>query len=201
MDDTVVIALFRHGLTEANRRREYLGWTDSPLCEDIERVSEEYDILFSSDLGRCLVTAGRMFPNEKPQPFFEFREMNFGEWEGKTYEELQHKPEYRRWISSPLMVKPLGGELFKEFTERVDKGWDIVKEKMMDTSLNKAAIITHGGVIRALLAKWAPVEKDFWEWTVPHGQGYELVWNRQDLRRGARCTLLREVPLTVNQNG
>ncbi|MBY0121187.1 histidine phosphatase family protein [Bacillus sp. S/N-304-OC-R1] len=201
MDDAVVIALFRHGLTEANRRREYLGWTDSPLCEDIERVSEEYEVLFSSDLGRCLETAGRMFPDQQLQPLFEFREMNFGEWEGKTYKELQHEPEYRSWISSPLSANPLGGESFKEYSERVDKGWDIVKEKMMNTSLSRAAIITHGGVIRTLLMKWASVEKDFWEWKVPHGQGYELVWNRQDLRRGARCTLLREVPLTANQNG
>ena len=32
MDDTVAISLFRHGLTEANKRHAYLGWTDSPLC-------------------------------------------------------------------------------------------------------------------------------------------------------------------------
>ena len=36
MDDAVVVALFRHGLTEENKRKAYIGWTDSPICEDAE---------------------------------------------------------------------------------------------------------------------------------------------------------------------
>ena len=34
MDDAVVVALFRHGLTEENKRKAYIGWTDSPILED-----------------------------------------------------------------------------------------------------------------------------------------------------------------------
>ena len=34
MDDALVVALFRHGITEENKRRAYLGWTDAPLSED-----------------------------------------------------------------------------------------------------------------------------------------------------------------------
>ena len=29
MDDAVVVALFRHGLTEENKRHAYIGWTDA----------------------------------------------------------------------------------------------------------------------------------------------------------------------------
>ena len=42
MVHSVAITLLRHGLTEANERKEYLGWTDSPLSErgrmEIEQV-------------------------------------------------------------------------------------------------------------------------------------------------------------------
>ncbi len=201
MDDTVVIALFRHGLTEANKRQAYLGWTDSPLCQKVERVSEKYDYHFSSDLGRCIETANRMFPNDKAHRMEELREMNFGGWEGKTYKELENDSNYRLWLSDPFSKKPPAGESFEEFSERVDFGWNKVIDIMINLSLNKTAIVTHGGVIRAILTKWAPMKKGFWEWDVPHGKGYELIWNRDGLRRGERCTLLREAPLMANLNG
>ena len=65
------------------------------------------------------------------------------------------------------------------------------------------AIVTHGGVIRYLLSTYGSIEKrDFWEWKVSHGNGFELVWASKDaFRRGDRCTLLREVPLTENPTG
>lgn len=201
MDDIVVIALFRHGLTEANKRQAYLGWTDSPLCQNVERASEKYDYHFSSDLGRCLETANRMFPNDKAHTMEELREMNFGGWEGKTYEELEDDSEYQLWLSDSFSKKPPEGESFDEFSERVDLGWSKVTDMIINLSLNKTAIVTHGGVIRAILSKWAPMEKGFWEWEVPHGKGYELIWNREDLRRGERCTLLREAPLMANLSG
>ena len=41
----------------------------------------------------------------------------------------------------------------------------------------------------------------FWEWHIPHGKGYELIWTRDGLRRGKQCILLQEVPLTASPNG
>ena len=66
MDDTVVIALFRHGLTEENKRKAYLGWNDSPLCPESKRIgtSKRYEHYFSSDLQRCISTVKLLFPNK-----------------------------------------------------------------------------------------------------------------------------------------
>lgn len=201
MDDFVVMALFRHGITEANKRHAYLGWTDSPLCGKAKKTTEQYDYLFSSDLGRCLETAKNMFPNQKKHCLPEFRELNFGQWEGKTFAELENDPVYQAWLANPFMVKPPEGEAFADFTNRVDAGMEKVIRLMIRESINRAAIVTHGGVIRDLLTKWAPEEKPFWEWEARHDKGYELVWNRDELRRGKRCTLLREVPLMAKQSG
>ena len=70
MDDGVVVALFRHGITELNKQKTYMGWTDAPICErGKERFNEHfirfitYDMVITSDLKRCLQTANLCFLN------------------------------------------------------------------------------------------------------------------------------------------
>ena len=203
MDDSVVIALFRHGLTEENKRKAYLGWNDSPLCVVSANLStsNRYDLYFSSDLIRCITTANLLFPNNDLNLLSHLREMNFGQWEGKTYEDLKELLLYQRWLSDPLSYSPPGGESFEEFTQRVQKGWEKLTGEILSGNNERCAIITHGGVIRYLLSKFAPGKNDFWSWQAPHEQGYELIFEREALRRGERCTLLREVPLTAKENG
>ncbi|WP_335439182.1 histidine phosphatase family protein [Neobacillus drentensis] len=203
MDDRVVIALFRHGVTEENRRKAYLGWNDSPVCPEskIIFVTNSYQRYFSSDLQRCIDTAEILFPNSSPYLLKELREMNFGKWEGKTYEDLKENSLYRQWLEDPVLHCPPDGESFDEFTKRVDAGWARMIGEILDSSLQNAAVITHGGVIRYLLSKFAPHQKEFWEWQVNHDQGFELIFEKDSLRRGTRCTLLLEVPLTANGLG
>ena len=71
MDDAVVVALFRHGVTEENKRHAYIGWTDAPICEDARLVLAKqivqpspYERIVTSDLKRCLQTAEILFPNQ-----------------------------------------------------------------------------------------------------------------------------------------
>lgn len=205
MDDTVAIALFRHGLTEENKRRAYLGWTDSPLCSLAKkglRVEQpKYDLVVSSDLGRCRETAAILFPDCQPEFVMGLREMHFGNWEGKTYEELKEDSFYQDWLDDYFTVRPPGGESFTEFAFRVEEGWGNIVSRIMEIDARNTAVITHGGVIRHLLSLYAPVKKEFWDWSIPHDRGYELLWCKENLRRGERCTLLREVPLTANPNG
>ena len=205
MVDTLAIALFRHGLTEANKRHAYLGWSDSKLCPNEGKKlcppGSAYEILFSSDLGRCLETAKLVFPFMQPFILPDLREINFGCWEQMTYEELKEDAVYRRWLSDPLTERPPEGEAFSEFTARVDRGFEAAIKTTFQSNAKRAAIITHGGVIRFLLTKWAPEKKGFWDWKIEYGQGYELIWKRDYLREGKRCILLQEVPLMESQNG
>lgn len=204
----MAITLFRHGLTEGNKQKVYMGWNDSPLSKEaIQQLSaypfnkETYDFFVSSDLGRCLCTFQRLFPNVKPMALRELREMNFGLFEGKTYEELKEEKEYQQWIHNMSSYAPPDGESFGEFSRRVDKGWKEIVDVMVQRDYRNTFIVTHGGVIRYLLDKLSPGEKEFWEWDIPHGTGYVLTFDRNQLRRGARCISLQEVPLTGNEPG
>ncbi|WP_408006359.1 histidine phosphatase family protein [Pseudalkalibacillus sp. A8] len=205
MDDVMVIALFRHALTEENKRRGYLGWSDSPLCLDEARsilpLTRSYNLLFSSDSGRCVHTAELLFPNKAKISLYELREMNFGEWEGKTYSDLRGHTEYENWLKDPGNHSPPQGEHFTEFRDRVHAGWGRVLKHMMHDRASRAAVVTHGGVIRLLLSDFAPIKKEFWEWNVPHGYGFELIFKKEMLRRGGRCTSLQEVPLMAKKHG
>lgn len=209
MDDALVVALFRHGLTEENKRHAYLGWTDAPLCgEVVGRLSQKrfvansYEWLVSSDLRRCLQTARLLFPNQEPYVMQEFREINFGLWEGKTYDELTGDPQYEQWLASWCTTEIPEGESSLAFDARIESGWQKVQGIMLNKNIKRTAIVSHGGVIRSLLTKLGQGERKFWDWKIPHGTGFELVWENQEaFRRGERCTLLREALLTENLPG
>lgn len=196
MADRVVIALFRHRLTEANKRKAYLGWTDSPLSVEANRsyTDRRYELYFSSDLQRCILTANQLFPNNKFFLLDHLREMNFGSWEGKTYEDLKSDELYQQWLTDPFHYLPPNGETFHEFTKRVQLGWEKVLNEMREQNFHSSAVVTHGGVIRYLLMQYAPMKKEFWDWQVSHDQGIELIFEKDALWRGDRCTLLQEVP-------
>jgi len=203
LDDRVVIALFRHGVTEENKRKAYLGWNDSSLCAETREMSttKSYEYYFSSDLQRCIFTAKILFPNCNPCLLDDLREMNFGKWEGKTYDDLSENQRYLQWVTDPVNHYPPEGESFPEFTKRVQAGWNKIIDQILSQHLQTCAVVTHGGVIRYLLSKYAPEEKDFWFWQTRHEYGVELIFNRDSLRRGDRCTLLLEVPLTAKEHG
>ncbi|PKG23701.1 histidine phosphatase family protein [Niallia nealsonii] len=207
MGKSMVVALFRHGLTKENEQRAYIGWLDSPLSEKgryqlmNKKVNKQYDQIFSSDLLRAKQTVTSIFPNRKAITTSMFREMHFGEWEGKTYEQLKNDQVYCEWISNPFAIQPPNGESFTDFAKRVEKGWDLLIEA--SESAEKAAVVAHGGVIRYLLQCYGPdVNKGFFENSVETESGFELIWNDMDqFRRRKRCTSLQEAALMEKGNG
>lgn len=208
MDDIVVITLFRHGLTEGNKRKAYMGWNDSPLSEEAVNQlvsynldSGSYDLFISSDLNRCLHTMGLLFPDVDALTTFALREMHFGDFQGKTYDELKEDDSYQQWINDFQAFSPPNGETYEKFVSRIENGWQKIVQKVLNEQLKRPFIVTHGGVIKYLLSQFAPIEKDFWDWNIHHGSGYELQFNVEQLRRRGRCISLREVPLMVSENG
>lgn len=208
MDDRLVITLLRHGVTDDNKRERYIGWTDSPLSkssvESLLLLKHEFvepELVFSSDLRRCVETAEILFPciDEKIP---ELREINFGDWEGRTFCDLQDDAYYQRWLAQPFMIQPPNGESFAAFTERVETGWTQVKQKIIDNQSRHTVIVTHGGVIRYLLTKYGPPKNPFWGWHLKHGNGYECVWSSfNDLKEGNRCISLQAVPSMEKAHG
>ena len=99
-----------------------MGWTDAPICEEaridlmnISFDSSPYKTVVTSDLKRCLQTSNILFPAHEPIPMREFREMNFGPWEGKTYADLAGDPQYEKWIGDYMGLKYLELRVFLIF--------------------------------------------------------------------------------------
>lgn len=194
MDDCVVMALCRHGLTEANRKRAYLGWTDSPLCQRPSRLETTFEGYFTSDLGRCVSTFKALFPNVEPIQMKDLREMHFGDFEGFTYEELRGREDYLNWLNNYKEVVIPNGEGFHQFVSRVEMGWNRMMETVTNHCWKSSFVVTHAGVIRHLLASYAPDERAYWDWDVSHDCYYELRFTKKAFEKGERAFSLKKYP-------
>ncbi|ERN54118.1 hypothetical protein A33I_06760 [Alkalihalophilus marmarensis DSM 21297] len=159
------------------------------------------DQLYSSDLNRCLETSLILYPDQKPKPLPALREYDFGDWEGKQYNDLAALPHYQAWITNPSEVVPPNGEAFHDFTDRIEQGFKEVLNEASKNEYSTVVCVTHGGVIRYLLSTYAPNTKSFNEWSADIGKAYKLTGDIEDVRRGEPFSLLQVVPSVEKTNG
>ena len=99
----MLIYLLRHGLTEYNAQKRYQGQRDIPLSEEGRRELRRADIdpkvVYISTLQRTAQTARVLFPNAKLIPVDGLKEMCFGSFEGRSYVEMEHDPDYLAWVA------------------------------------------------------------------------------------------------------
>ena len=155
------LLLVRHGVTDHNDNRRFAGQIDVELNDEgfrqaekiRDRLAEEkIDAVYSSDLKRAVATAEVIASTHKAdiiqQP--ELREMNYGDIESLTYDEIRERyPEVSNSIFNFTVDLSLpGGENFREFAERSRSFLDTVREYEEDQTV---LIVTHGGVLRVLM--------------------------------------------------
>lgn len=91
-------------------------------------------LLFISPMLRCQESAGILFPGKKAYPIEEWREMNFGAYEGKNYEDLKNNAYYQKWIDSNGTLPFPEGESQQEYIKRCHRGLltatKIIEEKI-----------------------------------------------------------------------
>ena len=146
MGDVVIVHLMRHAPTKENLEKRYIGWTDSSLADAslLNIVDSTVTKVYGSDLQRCRETAARYFPNATYVSDRRFRESNFGEFEGLTYEDLQSDPCYCAWLDDPVQSPPPMGEGFDGFVRVFWKGsLHYQKGKMCIISLSMVALFEH----------------------------------------------------------
>ena len=174
------IVFIRHGQTEANVTYTYCGVTDMPLSDEGERLLEEKRLaggypditgldVYTSCLVRTKQTLKALYGDV---PYAEeplFNEMNFGIFEGKSYDQLKDTPEYQEWTSGDHMSKPCpGGESGNQMKERILLGLEKLLEKGKD-----ALVVSHGGVIAILFIHFFPDSGLNWYQIQPsNGEGY-----------------------------
>ena len=96
--------LIRHGKTKGNLEGRYIGCrSDEPLCpegtEELEQgMYPAVSRVYTSPMRRCLETAELLYPGVPTEIIPEFRECDFGEFEGKNYAELNGRADYQAWM-------------------------------------------------------------------------------------------------------
>ncbi len=154
--------LVRHGETESNKAKRYQGWTESPLSQEGIRQAERAGLflgsqniagLYCSDLQRAFHTARVIgaLSGFRPEVTDLLREINFGQWEGLTYDQIEEGwgNEIRLWLDDPFNRSAPEGETLGEVCKRMKVFLDQLTEQTKEGQ--RIAAVSHGGSIRALL--------------------------------------------------
>lgn len=177
------IVLWRHGITAWNLVRRIQGQTDEPLCDEgreelrartVPAVLRSWNWV-SSPLSRTLETATILSGREENDIPTDRRlmEMDWGEWEGELLEDLRSRfgGDMAANELRGLHFRPTGGECPADVQRRA-------LEWVAETAASGRdhAVVTHKGVIRALMAHAL-------EWDMTGKPPIKLQWSRPHLLR------------------
>ena len=170
------VLLIRHGLTAGNLAGRYIGCrTDEPLCEEGIAALKKQSYppvrrVLISPMLRCAQTARLLYPEIEPEIVPDFRECDFGRFEGKSYAELNGDPDYQAWIDSGGVLPFPGGEARQAFIDRCVHAFESIE----DLWQQETAIIAHGGTLMAIMQAQARPQRDYFDYQVKNGQGFRL---------------------------
>jgi len=192
------IYLIRHGKTKGNIERRYVGSTDENLCSigisELKKIKyPKVDYILCSPMKRCLETADIIYSDTNRLNYKEMellKEIDFGKFENKTYEELKGNKDYCLWLKS-VGENGSTGESKTEFISRCVIGFKNIVEKLLDLENKKGselsiALIVHGGTIMAILSELAKIEREYYDWQVENACFYKTNVNQKCFVRNYR---------------
>ena len=198
-----IVYIIRNGETKEEVEGKYIGHTDVELSgegrKQLESMRDELvyppvDAVISSPLKRCTETAAILYPDNKFITIDSLIECNFGEFEGKDAEELKDYPVFPHWLAGEKGVEPPFGESNEAFAKRVCEGFIKIIDGLIKTGTTRSAIVTHGGVIMALLTNFGLPQLPMHEWITPNGCGYTLRITPSLWMRGHKLEVVYEFP-------
>lgn len=153
--------LVRHGETQWNLESRTQGSKDISLTEkglwQANRLAERFmgekiESIYSSDLKRAYNTAKAIGDRLgiEVKVSLNFREMNFGCWEGKNIECIKEefKDIYSLWMSNPRKAVIPGGEELIGVQQRALKA---VNKIMENGAGGNVVLVSHGITIKTLI--------------------------------------------------
>ena len=132
---TTRVHLIRHGVTESNRQRRYMGRSEEGLSSEgrwqarqlaLRGATLELAALYCSPLQRARDTAEIVGqPHHlRPEAAPDFIELDLSRWEGLTAAEIEAKDgeAWQTWCSDPASLRLPGIESFATLQLRVRRG-------------------------------------------------------------------------------
>ena len=146
------VYLIRHTSPAVPKGMIY-GRSDVPLADTFNQEKEvilnklpaAMDAVYASPSGRCTLLAAHINPDFKTDE--RLYEVDFGLWEGKTWDAIDPKV-LAPWLQDYVHVCPPQGESMMQMQERVLHFW----RELCRQPGRRIALVTHGGVIRLILA-------------------------------------------------
>lgn len=154
----------RHGESVSNLITQFAGSLNMPLTEKgIAQASStasflrdvSFSAVYASDLCRAYET-GRFVANSHSVPIhatMQLREINAGDWEGKTYSqlELEFPESYGVWKKSIGLAQCPGGESVAQLQHRISTCIDTIVRMHPNETV---CIATHATPIRVMECIW-----------------------------------------------
>jgi alpha-ribazole phosphatase len=176
------VIFIRHGETDFNRARLYFGHLDPDLNETgieqlrktkilFEKREKMPDVVFSSDLKRCSQSMEILEIDEEIEKILteDLREINFGIFEGKTYEEIksEYPEKVEKMINDWRNFKADRGESINEMMLRVAEKMNEIINQYRN---KKILVVAHAGVIQALTSYYLFGNLDgYWKFKINNG--------------------------------
>lgn len=172
------LTLLRHGETEGSRRDLYYGATDIPVLPDaleslraraktgIYPTAPHY---YTSTLMRTEQTLRAIYGDVPHTRLEGLREMDFGDFEMKTYQELKDDPAFQEWARDPEYNTCPNGENGPQIVARSLEALRPVLAADED-----AVCVIHGGVISGLMMSW--FGGDRLAYSPAPGTGFQVIF-------------------------
>lgn len=175
------IILLRHGKTEGNLLNRYNGRTDEPLCALGVAEAEagehypEIPLVYASPMLRAQQTAKIFFPSAQIETVSDLREMDFGDFEGRTATEMEQDSAYRAWVAGGCVDVCPNGEGIPDFAKRAALAFAKSVSEAIARKETRVGFAVHGGVIMAVMAAFSGSDVPYHSWYVLNCGGYEIM--------------------------
>jgi len=137
-----------------------------------------FDKIFSSPLSRCRKLAADLFPQHEIHFDERLKELHFGQWENKGWDEIFFSDAGKHWMDHYLEEACPGGESYPEFRKRVA----LFLEELYVKFTGHVVLVTHAGVIRLVksILHNQTVEEIFETFNPAFGGVYSFDLNLKD---------------------
>lgn len=198
------LSLIRHGFTEANETGMYIGCnTDLPLSkkgkDTLLNLMDEYryprvERVYTSSLLRCRQTCEILFPDRQVIAMDDLKELNFGDFDGKTVDQLIDRDDYKQWLKGGIDNAPPNGESIQELVVRSYNALTRIIVNMMDEEFSHCAIVTHSGIIKNMLTCFGLPKINPNDIYIDAGEGAEILVTADMWQRSQAFEILGKVP-------
>ena len=160
------IILVRHGQTDWNRDRRIMGHRPIPLNSTGKKesgllakalVDVDIDAIYTSPLMRAFQTArilssGR---NVKLEKSSEIAEIDYGQWVGRTFEEVSQEKSFRVYHTNPRHAQAPGGE---KMTSVAKRAVGFIEKIRKEHKKGRVLVVSHADVIKVILVNYLGID-------------------------------------------